>query len=77
MGSGLITKAWPIVAALTRMTVFLQLNVEPDDVSARPKPMVQPAALFDGPRDWTEAEERRRIFWGIFFLDRISSISAG
>ncbi|KAL1909017.1 hypothetical protein Sste5344_005148 [Sporothrix stenoceras] len=77
MGSGLIAKAWPIVAALTRMVVFLQLTVEPDDASARPTPLVQPGALFDGARDWTEAEERRRIFWGVFFLDRISSISAG
>lgn len=77
MGSGLITKAWPIVAALTRMVVFLQLTVEPDDASSHPPPLVQPAALFEGPRDWTEAEERRRIFWGVFFLDRISSISAG
>ncbi|CAK7267140.1 hypothetical protein SEPCBS119000_002392 [Sporothrix epigloea] len=77
MGSGLITKAWPIVATLTRLAVFLQLTVERDDASARPTPLVQPVALFDGPRDWTEAEERRRIFWGIFFLDRILSISAG
>lgn len=77
MGSGLITKAWPIVATLTRLAVFLQLTIERDDASARPTPLVQPAALFDGPSDWTEAEERRRIFWGIFFLDRILSISAG
>ncbi|CAK7202349.1 hypothetical protein SEUCBS139899_005072 [Sporothrix eucalyptigena] len=77
MGSGLITKAWPIVAALTRMAVYLQLTTEPDDASARPAPLVQPAALLEGARDWTEAEERRRIFWAIFFLDRISSISAG
>ncbi|KIH90842.1 hypothetical protein SPBR_00087 [Sporothrix brasiliensis 5110] len=77
MGSGLIAKAWPIVAALTREVVFLQLTVEPDDAFARPTPLVKPGALFDGARDWTEAEERRRIFWGVFFLDRISSISAG
>ncbi|KAI1661952.1 hypothetical protein F4813DRAFT_346394 [Daldinia decipiens] len=29
------------------------------------------------PRDWTELEERRRVFWGIFCIDSHCSISTG
>lgn len=29
------------------------------------------------PRDWTELEERRRVFWGVFCIDSHCSISTG
>jgi hypothetical protein len=29
------------------------------------------------PQDWTEAEERRRVFWNVFNLDRFCSVAMG
>jgi hypothetical protein len=29
------------------------------------------------PKDWTEREERRRVFWGSFAIDRYSSVGTG
>lgn len=37
----------------------------------RPVRLVQPS------NDWTELEERRRLFWIIFMLDRFCSVSTG
>lgn len=37
----------------------------------------QPHISLSGPRDWTEAEERRRIFWNAFNLDRFCSVTMG
>ena len=33
--------------------------------------------LFPPPRDWTEREERRRVFWMCFCADRYSSVGTG
>jgi hypothetical protein len=62
-------KAWPMVGTLTRAAVYLGLHTEPEEdqpgqlclTSFRPLSSAQV---------WTEAEERRRVFWNVFLLDR-------
>lgn len=61
-------KAWPIVASLTRTVDFLRLSVE-EDSEKSPEAFLRPPTL-PPPTDWIEEEERRRVFWNIFILDR-------
>ncbi|KAL4811612.1 fungal-specific transcription factor domain-containing protein [Aspergillus spinulosporus] len=75
IGSGRAFRAWPLVGSLSRMVEYLQLTVEHDE--AFQHPFCQPYRVLPPPADWTEAEERRRIFWAIFALDRFCSVSMG
>ncbi|CAH0052232.1 unnamed protein product [Clonostachys solani] len=76
LGDGDLTRAWPIVAALTRMAEFLGICVEQSEVGAHAESFFtpHPQAL---PQNWAEEEEIRRVFWNIFILDRICSITTG
>lgn len=53
---------------MTRTVDFLQLSVEKED-KAYPESFLRPLNL-PPPVDWLEEEERRRVFWNIFILDR-------
>ncbi|KAL4984685.1 fungal-specific transcription factor domain-containing protein [Aspergillus falconensis] len=75
IGSGEAFQAWPLVGSLSRMVEYLQLTVEHDE--AFQHPFCQPYRVLPPPTDWTETEERRRIFWAIFALDRFCSVSMG
>ncbi|KAH7159512.1 putative Zn(II)2Cys6 transcription factor [Dactylonectria estremocensis] len=66
------SQAWPLVGSLTRMADYLQLTVEHDEPQ-RPS-YSQPYKSLSTAKDWTEAEERRRVFWNVFSLDRFCSI---
>lgn len=57
------------------MVEYLQLTFEQDE--ATQASFTQPYNLLNSPKSWTEAEERRRLFWSIFALDRFCSISMG
>jgi hypothetical protein len=66
-------KAWPIIGSLTRSAGYLQLSVEEHERQAPTALMtlnLPPPAV-----DWIEEEERRRVFWNIFILDRQVNIS--
>ena len=54
---------------------YLQLTVETDDETR--ESLLKPLSVLHEPEDWTEAEERRRVFWNIFLLDRFCSITTG
>ncbi|KAL4875140.1 fungal-specific transcription factor domain-containing protein [Aspergillus karnatakaensis] len=75
IATGRASQAWPLVGSLSRMVEYLQLTVEHDE--AVQHPFSQPYKSLRPPADWTEAEERRRIFWSIFALDRFCSVSMG
>ncbi|BCS29667.1 fungal specific transcription factor domain-containing protein [Aspergillus puulaauensis] len=75
VGDGEPLKAWPLVASLTRTVEFLQLSVEVAE-KERHNAFLRPPAL-PAPSDWLEEEERRRVFWNIFILDRICSVTTG
>ncbi|KXH50349.1 hypothetical protein CSIM01_05407 [Colletotrichum simmondsii] len=75
IGSGEAAKAWSLVGSLTRTVEYLQLTVEHDDID-RPS-LSQPFVSLAPPESWTEAEERRRVFWNVFKLDRLISVTMG
>lgn len=76
ISDGEANKAWPLIGTLARAVVYLGLHTEPEEpqrgeVSLKPLIPLPPA------RVWTEAEERRRVFWNVFLLDRFCSIVTG
>ncbi|KAM5359842.1 hypothetical protein ACJZ2D_014184 [Fusarium nematophilum] len=73
---GNLEKAWPIIGSLTRTVEYMELSVEAEDRQHRPAVLPSPAPL-PPPRAWIEEEERRRVFWNIFILDRFSSVVKG
>ncbi|KAB8255029.1 fungal-specific transcription factor domain-containing protein [Aspergillus pseudonomiae] len=66
---GNASKAWPIVGALTRAVVYMGLHCEPDE-DQQGDSCVQSFRYLPSVRVWTEMEERRRVFWNVFLLDR-------
>lgn len=68
MGEGNLVSAWPIIGSLTRTVEYLQLTIEVDEKPRRA--FLQPVTLLEDSQSWAEAEERRRVFWNIFILDR-------
>lgn len=77
IGNGHGSRAWSIVGALTRTVEYLQLTTEQDH--PRRRPLLSPAeSLVPASKcGWVEVEERRRVFWNIFNLDRFCSVSMG
>ncbi|KAL2823527.1 fungal-specific transcription factor domain-containing protein [Aspergillus cavernicola] len=75
IGSGRLSRAWPIVGSLTRTVEYLQLSVESEHHDKGP--VLQPRPCLPQPQDWVEEEERRRVFWTIFNLDRFCSVTTG
>ena len=68
MGDGEISKAWPVIGSLTRTVEYLRLTVELDEVQQQS--LLRPLTLLEKPKQWTEVEMRRRVFWNVFLLDR-------
>lgn len=66
-----MAKAWPLIGSLTRTVEYLQLSVETDDPKERP--LLKPLSSIPPAQNWTQDEERRRVFWTIFNLDRCVS----
>ncbi|KAF4463470.1 C6 transcription factor [Fusarium albosuccineum] len=75
MGTGDTSRAWPIIGSLTRTVEYLQLSVEADDRQERP--LLKPLPSIPPSKNWTQDEERRRVFWSIFNLDRLCSVMTG
>lgn len=68
MAGGNLSSAWPIIGSLTRTVEYLQLTIESDE---KPQQSLRRALrLVEDSTSWAEAEERRRIFWNVFILDR-------
>ncbi|KAF6818089.1 hypothetical protein CPLU01_13410 [Colletotrichum plurivorum] len=75
IGNGDASKAWSIVGSLTRTVEYLQLSIESDHRDK--EPLLKPLPSIAPPQNWTEEEERRRVFWNIFNLDRFCSVTTG
>ncbi|KAJ4339329.1 hypothetical protein N0V87_003266 [Didymella glomerata] len=69
-------RAWPLIGSLTRTITYLQLTSEPSSAS-QSSLLMRPVRLIQPSNDWTELEERRRLFWIIFMLDRFCSVTTG
>lgn len=75
IGNGNATNAWPIVGSLTRAVECMQLTQEQFVLGNRP--LCRPHTVLPETNDWTALEERRRVFWNVFLLDRLCSVMMG
>ncbi|KAF5702230.1 x-pro dipeptidyl-peptidase [Fusarium mundagurra] len=75
IGSGNADRAWAIIASLSRTVEFLQLTMDLEDDAAQP--ICRPFSYLGPAKDWADQEERRRVFWNVFLLDRFCSITMG
>ncbi|KAH8819895.1 fungal-specific transcription factor domain-containing protein [Xylogone sp. PMI_703] len=75
IGGGRASNAWSIVGSLTRTVEYLQLSIEVEENDE--KPLLKPCPSLEPPKDWTEMETRRRVFWNIFNIDRCCSVMTG
>ncbi|KAJ4347335.1 uncharacterized protein N0V89_011276 [Didymosphaeria variabile] len=73
IGDGNAAKAWSIIGSLTRTVEYSQLAQEREDTEYQP--LCQPFEVLEHTSNWTELEERRRIFWNVFNLDRFCSVA--
>ncbi|KAF1922533.1 uncharacterized protein M421DRAFT_77921 [Didymella exigua CBS 183.55] len=72
-GDGNAEKTWSVIGSMTRTVEYAQLAQEQEEGERRP--FSQPFAPLHHTGDWTEVEERRRVFWNIFLLDRLCSVT--
>ncbi|KAK1731423.1 fungal-specific transcription factor domain-containing protein [Colletotrichum acutatum] len=77
IGSGRGPSAWSIVGSMTRTVEQLQLSVEDEDQPPAAKHLIKRMAFLPLCRSWSEREERRRVFWNIFLMDRFCSVATG
>lgn len=75
MGSANTPRAWAIVGSLVKSVEYLQLTVEPDEIPRHS--FMRPLVLLPPAQSPGEEEERRRVFWNIFLLDRFLSVTSG
>ncbi|KAK4118835.1 hypothetical protein N657DRAFT_583002 [Parathielavia appendiculata] len=75
IGSGIASKAWSLIGSMTRTVEYLQLTIEHEETKR--EPLSHPFASLTPTGDWTENEERRRVFWNVFLLDRFCSVAMG
>ena len=73
IGDGEESRAWSLTGALTRMVEYLQLTIECEEADR--SSFSQPYISLHPSHGWTEAEERRRVFWCVFNLDRFCSVT--
>ncbi|KAL2862666.1 transcription factor domain-containing protein, partial [Aspergillus lucknowensis] len=72
--------SWSVVGSMARTVEQLQLSVEEDDLQGRNQTgetLIRRMAFLQPSACWREQEERRRVFWTVFLMDRFCSVSTG
>ncbi|KAL4938986.1 fungal-specific transcription factor domain-containing protein [Aspergillus oleicola] len=72
--------SWSVVGSTTRTVEQLQLSVEEDHLFGRNQTgerLIRRITFMKPSACWQEAEERRRVFWTVFLMDRFCSVSTG
>ncbi|KAK6608882.1 hypothetical protein H4I95_04262 [Botrytis cinerea] len=80
IGSGRGPSAWSIIGSMTRTVEQLQLSVEDEgnyNCKEGTEFLIRRMAFLDAPETWLESEERRRVFWNVFLMDRFCSVATG
>ncbi|PNP42006.1 hypothetical protein TGAMA5MH_06185 [Trichoderma gamsii] len=77
IGSGRGPSAWSIVGSMARTAEQLQLSIEDEESQSPSGALIKRIAFLPPCKSWKEVEERRRIFWNVFLMDRFCSIATG
>lgn len=67
---------------MTRTVEQLQLSVEDEEedeghTSGSGELLIRRIAFLKPSKSWSESEERRRVFWTVFLMDRFCSVTTG
>lgn len=78
LGAGHGPRKWGVLAALTRSVAHIDLCTETDTLGGTStlRPIAR-TSVVPPISSWHDDEERRRLFWLVFILDRYTSISTG
>lgn len=80
LGSGRGPSAWSIIGSMARTAEQLSLSVEDSQNAPNPesREYILRRICFIGQSDnWIELEERRRLYWSVFMMDRFCSVATG
>ncbi|KAF3914832.1 hypothetical protein ABW20_dc0103781 [Dactylellina cionopaga] len=80
IGSGRGPSAWSVIGSMTRTVEQLRLSVEDRDVGMQKDAreyLIRRMSFLRGSSNWIESEERRRVFWNVFLMDRFCSVATG
>lgn len=83
IGSGHGPSAWSVIGSMSRTVEQIRLNAEEESTDAGPSQLRANEVLLRRIRflrpsqNWVEEEERRRLFWSIFMMDRFCSVTTG
>ncbi|EON65998.1 hypothetical protein W97_05241 [Coniosporium apollinis CBS 100218] len=80
IGSGRGPSAWSVVGSMTRTVEQLRLSVEDGDAGAGKDArefLIRRMSFLRESNSWIESEERRRVFWNVFLMDRFCSVATG
>ncbi|KAJ5753666.1 uncharacterized protein N7511_007819, partial [Penicillium nucicola] len=80
IGRGRGPSSWSIVGSMVSTVKQLQLDVEEDEISWARNPgetLIRRMVFLTPSTSWSEAEERRRVFWAVFLMDRFCNVSTG
>lgn len=62
---------------MARTAEQLQLSIEDEESHSPSGALIKRIAFLPPCKSWKEVEERRRIFWNVFLMDRFCSIATG
>jgi hypothetical protein len=81
IGRGQGPSSWTIIGSMARTVEQLRLDIEPPSDPAfggeRDDFLMRRMTFLPQSTTWAEEEERRRIYWCIFMLDRFCSVATG
>nr|CDI53957.1 c6 transcription [Melanopsichium pennsylvanicum 4] len=83
IGSGHGPSAWSVIGSMARTVEQIRLNAEEEasdaDRSELPanEVLLRRIRFLRPSQNWVEEEERRRLFWSIFMMDRFCSVTTG
>ena len=80
IGRGQGPSSWSIVGSMTRTVEQLRLDAESTNAESSGVDvdyLIRRMTFLPRAKTWTEEEERRRVFWCVFMMDRFSSVATG
>ncbi|KAJ5679910.1 hypothetical protein N7462_008154 [Penicillium macrosclerotiorum] len=80
IGRGRGPSSWSIVGSMVGTVEKLQLGVEEDALyqgTKKGETLIRRMVFLNPSESWSETEERRRVFWTVFLMDRFCSVSTG
>lgn len=77
IASGRGPSAWSVIGSIARTVEQLRLSREEASSGEASEFLFRRMAFLPASTSWVEEEERRRVFWNVFVMDRFCSVATG